>query len=304
MLPDASIYTDFAGLTALRARAQQNAGETLGEVAEQFEAIFLQMMIKSMRQTTNGDALLGRGGELYSELFDQQIALDLAGSKRFGLARSLIESIQGFVPGAIPEDLTTGRGTPVNLSIPPVTHVARSRPIESQSPLPGPTRLAETPEAFVDVLWPQALRAGESLGVDPRLLIAQAALETGWGRAVIHDGEGRSSYNLFGIKADSRWEGARMEVPTLEYVDGVMVKTRAPFRAYVSIEESFSDYVQFIREQPRYQAAMQTAGDPERYMRELQKAGYATDPAYADKILNVFRREELSRLMDTAGGGI
>ena len=95
-----------------------------------------------------------------------------------------------------------------------------------------------------------------------------------------------------------------MEVPTLEFDDGVMVKTRAPFRAYDSLEASFDDYVSFVRNQPRYQVALQAADSPERYVRELQKAGYATDPAYADKILNVFRREELSRLMATADVGI
>ena len=154
----------------------------------------------------------------------------------------------------------------------------------------------------MDALWPHAKRAGHSLGVDPRLLIAQAALETGWGRSVIHDEQGRSSHNLFGIKADSRWPGARMEVSTLEYVDGVMIKTRAPFRAYTSIEESFDDYVSFVREQPRYQAAMRSVDNLERYVRELQKAGYATDPAYAEKILNVFRREELSHLNESGSG--
>ena len=278
MLPDASVYTDFAGLTALRARAQHNAGETLGEVAEQFEAVFLQMMLKSMRETTEGDPLLGSSGELYGELFDQQIALELAGSKRFGLSQSLIENIQGFVPGDASPATTPRRSDPVNVTIPAVPR--RVGPRSEAKPLsPDSSRLADTPEGFVDALWPHARRAAESLGVDPRLLIAQAALETGWGRSVIHDSRGRSSYNLFGIKADSRWSGARMEVPTLEFVDGVMIKTRAPFRAYGSIEESFNDYVRFVREQPRYQAAMQSVANPERYVRELQKAGYATDPA-------------------------
>ena len=110
MLPDASVYTDFAGLTALRARAQQNAGETVGEVAEQFEAIFLQMMLKSMRQTVKGDPLLGQGGELYADLFDQQIALELAGSNRFGLAQSLLASIQAFIPGEASQGTKESKG--------------------------------------------------------------------------------------------------------------------------------------------------------------------------------------------------
>ena len=126
MLPDASVYTDFAGLTALRARAQQNAGETVGEVAEQFEAVFLQMMLKSMRETTKGDPLLGESGKLYGELFDQQIALELAGSKRLGLAQSLVESIREFVPGEISQNQSPRRGEAVNLTIPPVSQGALS----------------------------------------------------------------------------------------------------------------------------------------------------------------------------------
>lgn len=271
-------------------------------MAEQFEAVFLQMMLKSMRETTKGDPLLGESGKLYGELFDQQIALELAGSKRLGLAQSLVESIREFVPGEISQNQSPRRGEAVNLTIPPVSQGALSLSGQAKTERPAPTQLSKTPEQFVDALWPHGKRAGHSLGVDPRLLIAQAALETGWGRSVIHDEQGRSSHNLFGIKADSRWPGARMEVSTLEYVDGVMIKTRAPFRAYTSIEESFDDYVSFVREQPRYQAAMRSVDNPERYVRELQKAGYATDPAYAEKILNVFRREELSHLNESGSG--
>ena len=192
MLPDSRVYTDFAGLTTLRARAQANPGETLGEVAEQFEAVFLQMMLKSMRATTHGDPLLGEGGKLYAELFDQQIALDLAGSKRFGLAQSLVQSIRAQIPSLVQEVSPSQPSAILNLPIPPLMRLepAGTTKVTPAASVPHPGRLADTPEEFVEVLWPHAQHAGQSLGVDPRLLIAQAALETGWGRSVIHDGGG------------------------------------------------------------------------------------------------------------------
>ena len=145
-----------------------------------------------------------------------------------------------------------------------------------------------SPEAFIRTLMPAAERVAEKMGVDPRLLLAQSALETGWGRHMIED-KGQPSFNLFGIKADERWSGDVAWTDTTEYRGGVALKERAGFRAYQDFEESFTDYLNFLKTNPRYSEALNVADDPERYTEELQKAGYATDPAYAEKINRIMQ---------------
>jgi flagellar protein FlgJ len=145
-----------------------------------------------------------------------------------------------------------------------------------------------SPEQFVERLMPLAEKASDALGVDPRVLVAQAALETGWGRAIIRDANGQSSNNLFNIKAGTGWQGERVAVQTMEYRNGLPQPERAEFRAYASLEQSLDDYVQFIQDNPRYEDALSQAGKPVAYLQELQRAGYATDPEYADKIEQIF----------------
>nr|WP_067287969.1 flagellar assembly peptidoglycan hydrolase FlgJ [Marinobacterium profundum] len=151
----------------------------------------------------------------------------------------------------------------------------------------------ETPAEFVATLLPMAQRLAPEIGVDPKVLVAQAALETGWGRHISQDSSGRNSRNLFNIKADSAWQGERVGVSTLEYRDGVAVRESAAFRAYGSFEQSFEDYVSFLQQNPRYRQALEQAADPQAYLQELQAAGYATDPAYAKKIGRIFDSELL-----------
>jgi flagellar protein FlgJ len=151
----------------------------------------------------------------------------------------------------------------------------------------------KTPADFVATLLPLAQRLAPEIGVDPKVLVAQAALETGWGRHISRDSSGRNSRNLFNIKADSSWQGERVGVSTLEYRGGVAVRESAAFRAYGSFEQSFEDYVSFLQQNPRYRQALEQAADPEAYLQELQAAGYATDPAYAKKIGRIFDSELL-----------
>ena len=150
-------------------------------------------------------------------------------------------------------------------------------------------------EAFSQQLYPAARQAASMLGVDPRLLLSQAALETGWGQRMISGNRGENSFNLFGIKADASWQGPKVWVDTLEYRDGVAVRERAAFRAYGSYEESFADYARFIREQPRYQEALRQAGTPRGYIQALQQAGYATDPDYARKVMAIYRGDSIQQ---------
>lgn len=151
-----------------------------------------------------------------------------------------------------------------------------------------------SPAGFVQTLMPFAESAAKELGVNPSVLVAQAALETGWGKKVINR-MGESSFNLFNIKADRRWEGQHASIDTLEYYDGVAVKERARFRVYNNFEQSFNDYVNFLQTNPRYKKALQSTDDAGTYMRELQRAGYATDPSYANKVMSVLKRVEASQ---------
>lgn len=159
--------------------------------------------------------------------------------------------------------------------------------------LASPDRF-ETPEQFVATLMPYASEAAKDLGVEPEVLIAQAALETGWGQHFPRSDAGRNSHNLFGIKADSRWQGDSIQRETMEYHQGQPIKITASFRQYDSYQDSFSDYANFIADQARYQHALEQGKDSSAYLRGLQTAGYATDPQYAEKIESILNRQRFS----------
>ena len=159
----------------------------------------------------------------------------------------------------------------------------------AQPPLAPAKQAFESPDAFVATMLPMAQSAAEKIGVDARYLVAQAALETGWGKSIIRQQDGSSSHNLFGIKA-AGWQGDSARVLTTEYVDGKQVKETASFRAYGSFEQSFNDYVNFLQNNERYDGALDSAANPKRFVSELQRAGYATDPQYANKIAQIARQ--------------
>lgn len=154
----------------------------------------------------------------------------------------------------------------------------------------------DSPEAFVDAILPHAEKAAKKLGISAKVLVAQSALETGWGKHLPVDAKGQTNYNFFGIKADASWQGAKQSVNTLEFEGGAMVQRKASFRAYDSVGASFNDFVQFLQENPRYKQALADKNDPEQFARDLQKAGYATDPQYADKLIAIMRS---GRIPDT-----
>lgn len=160
-----------------------------------------------------------------------------------------------------------------------------------------PTRF-DSPQAFVSGLLPIARKVADEAGLDPRLLIAQAALETGWGKRMIESGPGQPSHNLFGIKADSRWGGEAVDITTTEFRDGVPLKERAAFRAYPDYEASFRDYVSFLKQNPRYRDVWAQADDPHQFAIALQEAGYATDPAYGRKIGSILDGSYLRASLD------
>lgn len=304
-MDQAQVYTDFQGLAKLRTQATRDSSAALDEVTQQFEAYFLQQIMKNARAASFADGLLQSDQEQFFQgLLDQQLALNIAGNQGLGLAKILREQIsQRFHVGRNEVDVPEIRealprvpshGAPAH----PVSPVARPTPSESAGgTAPTPETAADrpftSPEDFIQRLLPVARATAEELGVDPRVLVAQAALETGWGKAVIQRSDGSSSHNLFGIKADSRWSGDTVQANTLEYENGLVQRKREPFRAYDSFEDSFGDYLSFLRENPRYGEVLEQTQDPQGFVEALQRAGYATDPKYAEKILGILGRATL-----------
>lgn len=293
----ADIYTDFHGLSQLRSKAQGNASQkdaALSEVARQFETVFLKMMLKSMRDTVPESGLFdSQKSKFYESMYDDQISLDLSKKGTLGLADTIVRQLGGHQ--------AEGKTTP--FSIPDYRERAVQKiqgALQSNvTKLKAVKQDIRSPEQFIDTLWPHAQMAAKALGVDPKILLAQSALETGWGQHMIKHRNGQNSFNLFGIKASNGWQGKTVNVPTLEYENGVAVRKQATFRAYDSYEQSFNDYVQFLQQNPRYKSALSQANSTEGFVKGLQKAGYATDPAYAKKILSILNRAHFSELSVT-----
>ena len=300
-LQSADVYTDFSGLASLKRLARDNKDAAIGKVAKQFEAMFLQMMLKSMRQASFGDPLFdSQQSKFYQDMYDQQLALSLSEGPGIGLADTLARQLGGHpttkkVTGLSLTSATGSSAAPQAVSAPALS----ATPAVSVPKTASTTRPLSSPEDFVHTLWPLAQRAASELGTQPEVLLAQAALETGWGKSVQRQANGESSYNLFNIKADENWPGKRMVVNTVEFEHGVAVQRRAAFRAYGSYEESFKDYVDFLRANPRYSDALRSSGDPQAFVAELHRAGYATDPNYANKVSRVMRSDVLSAAVDT-----
>jgi flagellar protein FlgJ len=295
---------DPQALTALKGGLRKDDPKALKAAAQQFEAVFLQMMLKSMRAATPQDGPFdSEQTKFYQELLDSQLAQVMAAKGGTGLAK-VIERQMSQAQPTLPE---SADGLPL---LPP----ARSLPLERNGgglPLPSTTTPAmpltnpgmpltvppaptsgttgaidARTQAFVSSLWPAAVSASRKTGIPPQFLLAQAALETGWGRQEPRLADGRPSYNLFGIKAGAGWSGAVAEASTTEYGANGQERVVERFRAYGSYEEAFDDYARLISTQPRY-AQVLGARDASSFARGLQSAGYATDPAYADKLMRV-----------------
>jgi peptidoglycan hydrolase FlgJ len=296
---DAAAVTDLGALARLRVQARAEDPAALRKAAEQFEGLMLQQMLKAMRAASLGDDLLGgQQVEAYQDMFDQQIAQQLSATKGLGLADALVLQMQrGRASGAVEASSSfdplkavlperrQDLGVPGPLSAAraaqPLTPTHRAAPVINDAPAEGFV------QGFIDRIRPHAERAARALGVPAQVLMAQAALETGWGRHGIQDAEGRAANNLFGIKADARWSGPRATADTAEYGEGGWRRERAAFRAYPDVGAAFDDYVAFLRGNPRYREALAHGGDARQFVSGLQQAGYATDPRYAEKILQI-----------------
>ena len=268
-----ALAADGRALNALKVQAGQNSPEAAREAAKQFESLFMREMIKSMREATMKSGLLdGAEGNLANDMYDQQLSVQMS-----GLPGGLTEAIQ--------RQLTRQMGgTEAELSIPSTlsldTSALRRTASTKNSTTPSPKGL----DAFVQHHRATAERVAQDSGIPASFMLGQAGHETGWGKGEIRHKDGSAAYNLFGIKAGKNWTGKVAEVTTTEYINGVARKVTAKFRAYDSYEDSFRDYARLINDNPRYEKAREKVGSAVAYATELQKAGYATDPEYANKL--------------------
>ncbi|MCR6496364.1 flagellar assembly peptidoglycan hydrolase FlgJ [Thermomonas sp. S9] len=301
------------------------------DAARGLESQFAQLLIKSMRSASPGDPF--GGDTTYREMYDQALAQELTRGRGLGLQPMIVRQLAGVQAGAIPAPpagflplnpavrplpLAAPSDTPSGLPLPaglrgdsltlapassgaslpamalparPPLQAAANKTCDENAPLD-----CSSPEAFVRSVWPHAQKAAAELGVPPKALVAQAALETGWGRRLAGKNGQATSHNLFGIKAGGNWRGDQVEAPTHEYVDGTRVTTRARFRSYRSAADSFADYARLLQG-PRYAAARASGGNVHQFASALQRAGYATDPAYAAKIVAIADGATLRRAL-------
>lgn len=271
---DASVL-DVSALNRLRHSAASNSPEAMRAAAQQFEALFLGMVMKSMREAAPSEGLFNsEQGKMMTGMLDQQMSQALA-ARGVGLADVLVRQMTPQMTSQMTPQMTPQMTSQV--SVPPQTSVTG---------LGKPSKFTQ----FTEKLGAHAEAVSAATGIPARFMLAQAALESGWGKREIRQADGSSSHNLFGIKAGSGWRGKTAEVMTTEYVNGVAEKKLQRFRAYDSYAEAFSDYAATLTSRPRYAQVIARADDANAFARGLQQAGYATDPKYADKLMGVIRR--------------
>ena len=275
-------------LDKLRMQAKQSPDQALKAVAQQFETVFMNMMLKSMRDATPQDGMFdSEQTKMFTGMLDQQLAQNMS-SRGVGLADAMVKQLsRTLTPGAataLPESSHTVH--PSRAAALPSAYGENFAHGAKNSPSP------QTPlqQDFVRRLTPSALQASRETGMPAQLMLGQAALETGWGQREIRLPDGGNSYNLFGVKAGGNWSGKVAEVTTTEYHNGVPSKQVEKFRAYGSYAEAFSDYAHLLRDHPRYAGVIQQGQGVEVAAHALQSAGYATDPNYADKLVKVMNR--------------
>lgn len=346
-------YTDLNAMAQMKSGGKADSPENMERVARQFESLFLNVMLKSMRDANQafaeGNPLNTPQTRFYQDMYDNQMAVHLSEKQGMGLADVMLRQLvpQKTGPAVVAAsavqpntgadsggrvdhsallarrrlgislghgEVTLGQSAPAagpagagepaaQLRGRPARAVAAQSSADWQ-PLRGvraaernaaaaaaaaPSRFNNAAE-FTAAMLPMAEKAAARLGVDPHYLVAQAALETGWGKSIIRNGDGSSSNNLFGIKTHGQWQGDSANVLTSEYRDGVRQQERASFRSYDSFEHSFNDYVDFLHRNGRYAQALKRTESGDVFFRELQAAGYATDPAYASKVSQIARK--------------
>lgn len=323
-------YTDLNRLNALKVGEDRDSEENIRKVAKEFESLFIAEMLKAMRSANDvlaDDSLFNSNeSKAYRDMHDQQLSVTLAEGRGMGMADVLVRQMTEMnnprpKPNPFPdmqknvEPVEAQQQENVEQQVLRRRHIAAIEPLAARqqnaevqafadaratSPLQAINSYAAvsgqteqqtfaSPQEFVAAMLPMAQQAAQKLGIEPRYLVAQAALETGWGKNMPRDAQGNPNNNLFGIKAHG-WQGRSVQAPTSEYVNGKKVQEQAEFRQYASFAHSFDDYVAFLQGNKRYQSALQATANPEQYIRELQRAGYATDPQYAQKISSIAKQ--------------
>lgn len=264
------VYTNIHGLQQLGKNGDKE--EALKKVAQQFESMFINMMLKNMRQANavfEEDSLFqSEEGNFYRDMHDHQLSLTLAHKQGIGIAevlyRQFSRSYGNEAGSALSQQLAPQKAERV--------------------------AIADSPKSFIDKVMPYVKKAAATLGVEAEMLAAQAALETGWGKQMLANDEGEASNNLFNIKRDASWQGDSVSVNSLEERDGVFAPEKSEFKSYSDLAESVNDYVDLIKNKTHYKDAVQAAGDSFEFIKQLQQAGYATDSSYADKIFSVYKQ--------------
>ncbi len=257
-----NLASDAQSLDKLRYEAKQSPDKALKVAAQQFEMVFLNMMLKTMREATPQDGVMdSEQTKMFTGMLDQQLAQEMS-TRGVGLADVMVRQLSRTLP---------------NAAAAPVTSNVNSVPSAYN---------ADTQQSFVDRLQPHAQAASRTTGIPAHLILGQAALESGWGKREIKMADGSSSFNLFGVKAGKGWNGKVAEITTTEYANGVAHKQTERFRAYGSYTEAFQDYAKLLSDNPRYAAVIGQDG-AQGFAQALQQAGYATDPHYADKLAKV-----------------
>ena len=276
---------DLRNLDALKLAAMRSPQQALRAAAQQMEGVFVQMMLKSMRDAAFQDGPFdSQQSRLFTSLYDQQISQDIAAQGRLGFADMIVRQVQGASrpPAAVhpleAPRLASGRS------------VAATRAPRGDPPAQA-ERGAAQHDGFLSRLMAPALAAARQSGIPPLLIVAQAALESGWGQNEILTRDGRPSHNLFGIKATPDWQGDTTDIVTTEYLHGVAQRVRAVFRVYKNETDALTDYVHFITRNPRYQKAIHSES-VEKAAHALQASGYASDPRYANKLIDIVRHVE------------
>lgn len=284
---------DANALNGLRRQAQKNDPEALAKVAKQFEGLFVNMMLKSMRSALPQDGMLDNDQtRMYTSMYDQQLSQDLS-SKGLGLADMIVQQAgrhsnpppgEGVGTTAMP--LGPERLAATNMPLALVGEFLRREQQNGGGFGQRNMQLPQSSEEFADRLSVPSMLASMQSGIPHQLIMAQAALESGWGRREITTADGQPSHNIFGVKASDDWNGKVTEVLTTEYQNGQPYKVKERFRVYDSYLDALNDYVSLLTKNSRYKAVLQ-ANTPEEGAHALQRAGYATDPQYGNKLVQI-----------------
>lgn len=283
----AGLAVDTKSLESLKQQAKTSPQQATRQAAQQFEAMFMNMLLKSMREALpNSDPLASGAGKTFTGMLDSELAQKLASGKGLGLADVMVRQLErksGSSPAAAPvAAATAGPAMTMTRKTAPAAPAATA-PAAAMSP-------AKTQQDFVSRMQAPARAAARESGIPEHFIIGQAALESGWGRREIRGADGTASHNLFGIKAGRNWTGATVETMTTEYVNGTAKKVVEKFRAYGSYADAFRDYTRLLGNSPRYASAVQSGNDANLFANRIQAAGYATDPNYAGKLARVIHQ--------------